>query len=62
MPFLNKCIQYHPHLIQSNIEIGCINVKLDDINRGSNTEPCSKVILRVSVYELHMYTIKKYAT
>ena len=55
---LQRWIISHPHVIQSHISNDCITVKFDGENGGVNTELLQKVILRVSVRELHTYILK----
>ena len=55
---LRKWTISHPHVIKSCIENDYIVVKFDDGIRGSNTELRQKVLLQVSVHEVHM-DIKK---
>ena len=55
---LQKWIIYHPHMIQSTIVNYYITVNFYDKNGGVNTELCHKVLLQVSVHELHIEILK----
>ena len=55
---LKKLIISHPHAIQSPISNYYITFKFSDVTIGVNTELRQKVILQVSVRELHIYTPK----
>ena len=59
---LQKWITSHPHVIQSPIANDYSKVKLAYGNGGANTELSHKLILQVSVCELHIYMLKKYST
>ena len=50
---LQKWITYHPHVIKSPIVNDYITVKFDDGNLGVKTEIRQKVLLHVSVREIH---------
>ena len=58
-PFLQKWIIYHPHVIQSPIAKYYITIRFDDGVRGVKIKLCQKVILQVSILELHIDMIKK---
>ena len=53
---------YHPHVVQSIITNDYITVHFDDGNGRVKTEIRHKVLLQVSLYELHIYMQKKDAT
>ena len=59
---LHKWIISHPRLIQPPIKKDYIKVKFNDGIGGENTEIQQKVILQVSVRELHIDMLKKCAT
>ena len=59
---LQKWITSHTHEIKYPIEKYYITVKCDDIIRVLKTELRQKVLLRVSVQELHIDMLKKDAT
>ena len=46
-------------MIQYHIVNNFIKVELNEVNEGANTEPSQKVILRLSVYEIHIDMLKK---
>ena len=50
---LRKWIIYHPYVIKYHIKNDCIVVKFYDIIRRVNTELRQKVLLQVSLRELH---------
>ena len=56
---LQKWIIYHTHLIQSPIKNYYVTVKFDDGIRIVKIELHHKVLLQVSVHELHINMIKK---
>ena len=49
----------HPHVIKYPIAKDYIAVKFDDVNEGVETELRQKVILQVSIRELHLNMLKK---
>ena len=49
-----RWIIYHQHVIHYTIVNYIITIRLDDGNGGKNTELHNKVLLQVSVYELHI--------
>ena len=56
---LQKWIISHPRVIQSTISNDYITFKFDDVIIGVNTELRHKVLLQLSVYELHIYMQNK---
>ena len=50
---------YHTHVIKSPIENNNISVEFDYGNEEGNTELCQKVLIQVSLRELHIDTLKK---
>ena len=59
---LQMWIIYHPRVIQYLIVNYYIAVNFDDGNIGAKNELRQKVLLQVSVRELHIEILKKYAT
>ena len=59
---LQKCIIYHPCVIQSPIENYYITVKSDDGIIVVQTEIRHKLLLQLSVRELHIEILEKDAT
>ena len=59
---LQNRIISHPRVVKYPIENDYITVKFDDVIRVVKNELHQKVILQVSVFELHIYMLKKYAT
>ena len=56
---LQKWISFHTYVIRSRIAKNYIKVKLYDINGGSDNELCHKVLIQVSVCEIHIDILKK---
>ena len=57
-----KWIISHPHVIHFPIAYDCIKMNFDDGNIGSKTELCQRVLLQVSICELHIDMQNKYST
>ena len=57
LPFRSQFL-YRLHVIQYPISNNFIRVKLDNGNEVTKMELCQKILLQISVHELHMGTSK----